>query len=119
MEQRSSRRKPISLDAVVGCARFGLIRGRIVELGLDGMYVEAETNIVPIGAEVTVTFQPSDGVCSDCLSVTGRVSHQSPQGFGVELDPPDPRCREFLQRNHLPLVTRARRNRATVGLQAI
>jgi len=117
MEQSSSGRKPISLDAVVGCARFGLIRGRIVEFGLDGLYIKAETNIVPIGAEVTVTFQPSDGVCSDCLCVTGRVSHQSPQGFGVELDPPDPRCREFLQR-HLPLVTRARRNRAA-GLQAI
>ena len=62
---------------------------------------------MPIGAEVTVTFQPSDGVCSDCLSVSGRVSRQNPHGFGVELDAPDPRCREFLLR-HLPVVPKAR-----------
>lgn len=108
MEQTRSGRKAISLDAVIGCARFGLIRGRIIELGLNSVYVKAATSIVPIGAEVTVTFQPGDGVCSDCLSVKGRVSHQSPQGFGVELDSPDPKCREFLRRNLLVFPRRAR-----------
>lgn len=117
MEQRSNRRKAISLDAVIGCARFGLIRGRIVELNLDRFYIRAETSIVPIGAEVTVTFQPGDGVCNDCLCVSGRVSHQSPHGFGIELDPPDARCREFLQR-HLHLVPRAPL-KAVAGLRAI
>ena len=115
MERRSSGRKPTSFDAVIGCARFGLIRGRIIELGLDRLYIKAETRIVPIGAAVTVTFQPGDGVCSDCLSVSGRVSHQSPQGFGVQLDSPDPRCREFLLR-HMSLVPRTRKSS---GLQAV
>ena len=118
MEQTRSGRKAISLDAVVGCARFGLIRGRIVEFGLNALYIKAETSIVPIGAEVTVTFQPGDGVCSDCLSVTGRVSHQSRQGFGVQLDPPGPRCREFLQRN-LSMVPRRTRMKAASELRAI
>ena len=107
MEHRRNGRKPISLDAVVGCARFGLIRGRIVEVGPEELYIKADAGLVPIGAEVTVTFQPSDGICSDCLSVSGRVNRQNPHGFGVKLDAPDPRCREFLLR-HLPVVPKAR-----------
>lgn len=107
MEYRRNGRKPISLDAVVGCARFGLIRGRIVEVGLQELYIKADARLVPVGAEVTVTFQPSDGICSDCLSVSGRVSHQNVHGFGVKLDAPGPRCREFLLR-HLPVVPKAR-----------
>lgn len=107
MEHRRNGRKPISLDAVVGCARFGLIRGRIVEVGLEELYIKANSGLVPIGAEVTVTFQPGDGICSDCLSVSGRVSRQNPHGFGVALDAPDARCREFLLR-HLPVVPKAR-----------
>ena len=35
------------------------------------------------------------------------MSRQNPHGFGVELDAPDPRCREFLLR-HLPVVPKAR-----------
>jgi hypothetical protein len=118
MEQTRSGRKAISLDAVIGCARFGLIRGRIIEFGLNALYIKAETSIVPIGAEVTVTFQPGDGVCSDCLSVTGRVTHQSRQGFGVELDPPGPRCREFLQRN-LPVARRRARMKTAAQVRAV
>ena len=107
MEHIRNGRKPISLDAVVGCARFGLIRGRIVEVGPEELYIKADARLVPVGAEVTVTFQPGDGICSDCLSVSGRVSRQNPHGFGIELDAPDPRCREFLLR-HLPVVPKAR-----------
>ena len=98
MEQRCSERKAVSLDAVVGCARFGLIRGRIVDLGLGGLYIEAETSIVPIGARVTVTFQPGQQICRDCLTVNGRVRHQSLQGFGIEIEYPDEDCLGALQR---------------------
>jgi len=103
MEQRISDRRAASLDAVVGCPRFGLLRGRIVDLGMDGLYVRAETNIVPIGADVTVTFQPGEAVCNACLSIKGRVTHQSRHGFGVEFDALDPRCRAALQRM-LPMM---------------
>jgi hypothetical protein len=110
MEQRSSERKAVSLDAVVGCARFGLIRGRIVDLGLDGLYIRAETSIVPIGAVVTVTFQPVEGRCGDCLSLKGRVRHQSLHGFGIEFDTLEPGCLGVLQRMLLvmpPLPSKA------------
>lgn len=98
MEQRISDRKAVSFDAVVGCPRFGLIRGRIVDLGFGGLYIKAETSIVPIGADVSVTFQPGEGICNDCLSVKGRVTHQSRHGFGVEFDGPDADCRAALGR---------------------
>jgi hypothetical protein len=98
MEHRKSERKAVSLDAVIGCTRFGLIRGRIVDLGPDGLYISAQTSIVPLGAEVTVTFMPGEEICPGCLSVKGRVRHQSLEGFGVEFSSPEPRCREALER---------------------
>ena len=94
MEQRSGERKAVSLDAVVACARFGLIRGRIVDLGLGGLYIEAQTSIVPIDAEVSVTFRSGD----DWLKIKGRVRHQSLQGFGIRFDAPDADCLQALQR---------------------
>ncbi|MCB1785748.1 MAG: PilZ domain-containing protein [Chromatiaceae bacterium] len=98
MEQRTHDRKAVSLDAVVGCPRFGLLRGRIVDLGIGGLYVRAETSIVPIGASVTVTFQPGNEVCGACLSVAGRVAHQSLHGFGIEFGELDATCRDALDR---------------------
>ena len=106
MEQRNSDRKAVSLDAVIACSRFGLIRGRIVDLGLNGLYIRAETSIVPIGAVVTVTFQPGAVTHSACLSIRGRVAHQSLHGFGVEFDDLEAHCRKALDRllPQMPLV---------------
>ena len=98
MEQRTDDRKAVSFDAVVGCPRFGLIRGRIVDLGLGGLYIRAETSIVPIGARVSVTFQPGDDICGDCLSIQGSVAHQSLHGFGIAFDSLDADCRAALDR---------------------
>lgn len=98
MEQRKMQRKAVALDAVVGCARFGLLRGRIIDLGLGGLYVRAETSIVPIGAEVTVTFQPGPDLGRDCFTVTGFVRHQSLQGFGIEFAGLEAGCRQVLER---------------------
>ena len=98
MEQRTFERKAVSLDAVIGCTRFGLLRGRIIDLALGGLYISVETSIVPIGAEVTVTFQPGGSLDSDCLSVRGRVSHQSLHGFGIAFDDLEPCSRDVLDR---------------------
>ncbi|MCB1801137.1 MAG: PilZ domain-containing protein [Gammaproteobacteria bacterium] len=98
MEQRNSDRKAVSFDAVVGCTRFGMIRGEIVDLAEGGAYVQAETSIVPLGAAVTVTFQPGEAICRNCLSLRGRVTHQSLQGFGIEFCDLDERCIDALAR---------------------
>jgi hypothetical protein len=97
----------VALGAVVGCPRFGLIRGQIVDMSMGGLYIRAETSIVPIGADVTVTFQPGCAVQGDCLSLNGRVAHQSLHGFGIEFDVDrlDIRCRDALERL-LPMMPR-------------
>ena len=92
MEQRNSERKAVSLVGVLGCSRFGLIRGQIMDLATKGLYFRAETSIVPIGAAVTVTFQPGDEICNDCVTIKGRVAHQSLHGFGIEFDDLEPDC---------------------------
>lgn len=98
MEHRTGDRKAVSLDAVVGCPRFGLIRGRITDMCLGGLYIKAETSIVPIGAEVSVTFQPGGEVGNGCLTVMGRVAHQSLHGFGIVLDGLEAPCQEIMTR---------------------
>jgi hypothetical protein len=96
MVDRSTARKAVSLDAVVSCPRFGMIRGKVVNLSESGMYVSAETSIVPIGAEVSVTFQPDCERCDGVLTVTGCVRHQSLQGFGIEFESLETHCRDVL-----------------------
>lgn len=98
MEQRNSDRKAVSYHAVIGCTRFGMIRGEIIDLAEGGVYVQAETSIVPLGASVTVTFQPGDSISNDCLSLRGKVAHQSLQGFGIAFCDLDQRCTEALAR---------------------
>ncbi len=96
MEQRSSERKAVSMEAVVGCPRFGLIRGKIRDLGFGGLYISAETSIVPIGADVTITFHPSDDFDDGPLSIRGKVAHQSLQGFGIEFSGLDAQSQRVL-----------------------
>lgn len=96
MEQRNGDRKAVALDAVVVCPCFGLLRGEIVDLAAGGMYIQAETSIVPIGAEVSVNFQPGAEICAHCLSARCEVVHQNPHGFGVRFVGLDAECRSAL-----------------------
>ena len=96
MEQRQHERKAVAMDAVIACTRFGLIRGEIIDLSHGGLYIRAETSIVPLGSEVSVTFQPGTDIHRSCLTLKGRVSHQSLQGFGVAFDMIDSPCRQAL-----------------------
>lgn len=98
MEQRAAGRHPVDLDAVVVCPRFGLLRAAIVDIGPGGVRVRAETNIVPIGAEVTVSFRPEPSPQCDCLAFRGAVVHQSDHGFGIRFAGVDPDVRKVLAR---------------------
>jgi hypothetical protein len=98
MIRRIGDRRATSLDAVIGCARFGMIRGEITNIGDGGLYVCAETRIVPIGANVSVTFNPNAAIYYQPLTVHGRVVHQSLQGFGITFDHLAPACRDVLAR---------------------
>ena len=98
MEQLDLESNPLRLDAVVACARFGMIRGNITRIGSNGLYIEAQTSIVPIGAEVSVTFQPQQSLSDACVSLQGVVSHQNPRGFGITFTEVSAACRKALDR---------------------
>lgn len=99
MGQRAGERKAVSFGAIVSCSRFGMIRGVITDIGDGGLYVSAETSIVPIGSDVSVTFQPECALCEGAaITVRGRVSHQSLQGFGIVFEALEPHCRAALAR---------------------
>jgi hypothetical protein len=119
VEQRAAGRQPVDLDAVVVCPRFGLLRAVIVDLGPGGVRVRAETNIVPIGAEVSVSFRPDRSPDGRSLAFRGSVVHQSVHGFGIRFCNLDPEVRRMLARlleGGAPLpVARASRQRATRG----
>ena len=116
MEQRAAGRRPVDLDAVVVCPRFGLLRAVIVDLGPGGVRIRAETNIVPIGAEVTISFRPDQSPQCECLAFRGSVVHQSDHGFGIRFAGIDPDVRKalarVLERATPPPVDRAPRLRA-------
>lgn len=121
MEQRAAGRQSVDLDAVVVCPRFGLLRAVIVDLGPGGVRVRAETNIVPIGAEVTISFRPDSSPQGDSLAFRGAVVHQSDHGFGVRFANLDPEVRRVLARllataaPH-PVERTSRRPASRVGL---
>ncbi|MCB1774208.1 MAG: hypothetical protein KDI88_11375 [Gammaproteobacteria bacterium] len=96
MEQRDLESNPLRLDAVVACTRFGLIRGNITRIDSNGLYIEARTSIVPIDAEVSVTFQPRQSLSDACVSLQGVVSHQNPCGFGITFTDVPAACRKAL-----------------------
>jgi len=97
MEQQDVESNPIRLDAVVACTRFGLIRGSITQIDSDGLHIEAQTNIVPIDVEVSVTFQPQQTLSDACVSLKGVVSQQNPRGFSISFTDVPPACREALE----------------------
>jgi hypothetical protein len=105
------------LDAVVVCPRFGLLRAVIVDLAPGGVRLRAETNIVPIGAEVTVSFRPDRSPEGASLAFRGAVVHQSDHGFGVRFAGVDAELRRvlagLLESAAPPPVERMRRQRVS------
>ena len=117
MIRRAGGRRAVSLDAVIACARFGMIRGNVMDIGDGGLYVSAETRIVPIGSEVSVTFNPDPTFYDRPLTIQGQVVHQSLQGFGIMFDDLDSDCRDALDR-FLPQMPEAP-ERARSALRAV
>jgi hypothetical protein len=105
MTERALVRRRVNIDAVISCPRFGMLRGTITDLCEDGLYIRADTIIVPIDARVSVTFTLSETPREEALTVTGQVRHQSLHGFGIAFDGLEARCRAVLTA-YLPAMPR-------------
>lgn len=95
MEQRSDVRKAVRLPAVVHSDRFTRLKGEVCDLGAGGLYICAETVIVPIGASLSVTFEVMHPR-PDVFELPGMVRHQSLHGFGIAFEDIDEDMRSRL-----------------------
>lgn len=98
MEHRHTDRKPMVLEVVVVCPRLGLVRGRSVNLGNGGMFVETGNVTMPINAPVKIYFQPDRVQSAENDKISGMIIHLKGQGFGMMFDEPDAEGRRLLDR---------------------
>ena len=96
MEHRYTDRKPMVLDVVIVCPRLGLVRGRTVNVGVGGMFVETGRVLMPINAPITVCFQPDPEQPEVNHQAQGMIVHQKSQGFGFMFDELTPDIRSVI-----------------------
>ena len=96
MEQRSAVRKLAGIGAVVSCPQFGLFRGEIENVSMQGVYVRTRNVQMCLNAPVTVTFQPEPAMPLLSCNAEGVVVHQGPNGFGIHFCAMDSVCRAAL-----------------------
>ena len=96
MEQRSLVRKTARIEVVVSCPQFGLFRGEIENVSMDGVYVRTRNVHVCLNAPVTLTFQPEPALPLLNCSAEGVVVHQDADGVGIRFAELDPVCRAAL-----------------------
>ena len=96
MEQRSLVRKTAHIGVVVSCPQFGLFRGEIENVSMDGVYVRTRSVHVCLNVPVTLTFQPEPALPLLNCSAEGVVVHQDADGVGVRFAELDPVCRAAL-----------------------
>ncbi len=110
MERRKQSRHPVHLYAVVSCPRFGLFRGAVENLSVDGVYVRTPNVNMCIDVPVTLTLQGGEGAQQTCCEVSGVVVHQDAEGFGVRFAKVDESCirrlRELLAEEATPVEDR-------------
>jgi hypothetical protein len=98
MEQRTQVRKAAELGVVVSCPQFGLFRGQIDNLCMQGIFVRTQNVAICLNAPVTVTFQPDPSQPLQHCNAAGVVVHQTDGGIGIRFSDLDANCLETLQR---------------------
>jgi hypothetical protein len=96
MEQRSQVRRKADLGAVVSCPQFGLFRGRIEDLSLQGIYVRTTNVVIGLNAPVTVTFQPEPSNPLHSCQADGVVVYQDQDGVGIRFTDLKDDCQQTL-----------------------
>ena len=83
LEHRWSARKQVYWDAVVFHRPLGLLRAKILNIGLEGAFIAADHVKLPVPSMVEVTFSfnstGSRGICQ----MEAMVIHRNRGGYGL------------------------------------
>lgn len=82
-ERRWSPRRDLKIDVVLLKQGTPMARGRSRDVGLEGMFVEAEVDDVTKDSLVDVEFVLDDGVDRSRHRMAALVVHVAREGFGL------------------------------------
>jgi hypothetical protein len=83
MEQRWSLRKPVTIEVQVSHKCHPVIRGRSMNISLEGMYIQTGIVILPIGSFIDVEFALMTGEGWEQIRMPAVVVHRTGNGCGI------------------------------------
>ena len=83
LEHRWSRRKQVKLDAFIFHRLAGLIRANILNLGLEGVFIDAGCQTLPPQSSVELTFALHGNDLRTIHQMEALVIHQAHNGYGL------------------------------------
>lgn len=86
MEQRGSQRCQVSLDVMLNYGSLGLVHGRVVNIGMGGMFVETGRIQLPVFAsvEASLALDPDHPLASVQLDTV--VVRSADRGVGLKFN---------------------------------
>ena len=83
LEHRWSRRKQVNLDAFVYHRLAGLIRANILNVGLEGAFIDTGHHTLPPQASLELTFALHDSDMRTLHQMEALVIHHNRTGYGL------------------------------------
>lgn len=97
MEQRNSQRCPVSLDVILNYGSLGLVHGRVLNIGMGGMFVETGRIQLPVFASVEASLVLESGKLLAPLQIDTIVVRCVEKGIGLMFGDLPSDTRETLQ----------------------
>ena len=83
LEHRWSTRKQVYWDAVIFHRPLGLLRAKILNIGLEGAFIAAEHLKLPVPTIVEVTFSFKSVGTQGIYQMEAMVVHRNRGGYGL------------------------------------
>ncbi|PLY15685.1 MAG: hypothetical protein C0631_06055 [Sedimenticola sp.] len=96
IEHRYSLRRPIEAEVVLNFRALGLVRGKVRDLGVGGMFVDLGCVQLPLNALVEVSLLLDCRATGEAIRAEAMVVHQAGGGVGLMFRDLDPQCHMFL-----------------------
>jgi hypothetical protein len=98
MEQRWSLRKPVTFEVQVTHKCYPLIRGRSVNISLEGLFIDTGIMVFPVGSCVEVEFALMTGRVWEQARMPAVVVHRAAHGCGIAFHAFDTRVFRSIER---------------------